>query len=288
MRLAPGAEIGEAEPVRTGGGSRAVLRLSDGSLVEMGERAELDGHRSRPRHHHPPRSRPDHRPGREAPYRAPARGLGRLHGQRHRHRLLGEQRPQGLARVRLRRLGAGGEHGGGAGARARRSVGDAARHGVGAAARGDRVERGRGPPPRALVRDEGPARAAAERSDARPALREPAPGPLAGGSRDLRLRPQLRAGPGRGPPPFPGASAGERRAARLVGPGRPRAPRRAGSRHRHREGPRVLRVPGRRDRAGRGGHGWTAAYRPRRPGRGPQARTARVPGRRAGPPARAR
>ena len=40
-RLAPGAEIGEGEPVRTGGGSRAVLRLSDGSLVEMGERAEL-------------------------------------------------------------------------------------------------------------------------------------------------------------------------------------------------------------------------------------------------------
>jgi hypothetical protein len=41
VRLAPGAEIGEGEPVRTGGGSRAVLRLSDGSLVEMGERAEL-------------------------------------------------------------------------------------------------------------------------------------------------------------------------------------------------------------------------------------------------------
>ena len=40
-RLAPGAEIGEGEAVRTGGGSRAVLRLSDGSLVEMGERAEL-------------------------------------------------------------------------------------------------------------------------------------------------------------------------------------------------------------------------------------------------------
>jgi FecR protein len=39
--LAPGAEIGDAEPVRTGNGSRAVLRLSDGSLVEMGERAEL-------------------------------------------------------------------------------------------------------------------------------------------------------------------------------------------------------------------------------------------------------
>jgi ferric-dicitrate binding protein FerR (iron transport regulator) len=41
VRLAPGTEIGEGEPVRTGGGSRAVLRLSDGSLVEMGERAEL-------------------------------------------------------------------------------------------------------------------------------------------------------------------------------------------------------------------------------------------------------
>lgn len=41
VRLAPGAEIGEGEPVRTTGASRAVLRLSDGSLVEMGERAEL-------------------------------------------------------------------------------------------------------------------------------------------------------------------------------------------------------------------------------------------------------
>lgn len=41
VALAPGDEIGEAEPVRTGRASRAVLRLSDGSLVEMGERAEL-------------------------------------------------------------------------------------------------------------------------------------------------------------------------------------------------------------------------------------------------------
>ena len=41
VRLSPGAEIGEAELVRTGGASRAVLRLGDGSLVEMSERAEL-------------------------------------------------------------------------------------------------------------------------------------------------------------------------------------------------------------------------------------------------------
>ena len=41
VRLAAGAEIGEAELVRTGGASRAVLRLGDGSLVEMSERAEL-------------------------------------------------------------------------------------------------------------------------------------------------------------------------------------------------------------------------------------------------------
>jgi ferric-dicitrate binding protein FerR (iron transport regulator) len=39
--LAPGEEVGEGEPVRTGRASRAVLRLRDGSLVEMGERAEL-------------------------------------------------------------------------------------------------------------------------------------------------------------------------------------------------------------------------------------------------------
>src|SRR4029453_14702497 len=36
-----GVAVGEGEAVGTGGGSRAVLRLSDGSLVEMGERAEL-------------------------------------------------------------------------------------------------------------------------------------------------------------------------------------------------------------------------------------------------------
>jgi hypothetical protein len=39
--LAPGEEIGEGEAVRTARGSRAVLRLRDGSTVEMGERAEV-------------------------------------------------------------------------------------------------------------------------------------------------------------------------------------------------------------------------------------------------------
>ncbi len=41
LPLAPGAEIGEGEIVRTARGSRAVLRLRDGSNVEVGERAEL-------------------------------------------------------------------------------------------------------------------------------------------------------------------------------------------------------------------------------------------------------
>ncbi len=39
--LSPGEEIGENEAVRTARGSRAVLRLRDGSTVEMGERAEV-------------------------------------------------------------------------------------------------------------------------------------------------------------------------------------------------------------------------------------------------------
>jgi hypothetical protein len=39
--LAPGSELGESEAIRTGRGSHAVLRLRDGSLLEMDERAEL-------------------------------------------------------------------------------------------------------------------------------------------------------------------------------------------------------------------------------------------------------
>ena len=39
--LAPGAAIAEGEIVRTGSGSHAVLRLADGSMVDVNERTEL-------------------------------------------------------------------------------------------------------------------------------------------------------------------------------------------------------------------------------------------------------
>ncbi len=42
LALAPGAALGEGDAVRTARGSRAVLRLPDGSSLEMGERAELN------------------------------------------------------------------------------------------------------------------------------------------------------------------------------------------------------------------------------------------------------
>jgi len=41
MPLALGAEIAEGQEIRTGKGSRAVIRLRDGSLVEMAERSDL-------------------------------------------------------------------------------------------------------------------------------------------------------------------------------------------------------------------------------------------------------
>jgi hypothetical protein len=42
MPLAAGAEIDEGQEIRTGKGSRAVIRLRDGSLVEMAERSDLE------------------------------------------------------------------------------------------------------------------------------------------------------------------------------------------------------------------------------------------------------
>jgi hypothetical protein len=42
--LKPGAAIGQDEVVRTGPGARAVLRLADGSLVDVNERTELSVH----------------------------------------------------------------------------------------------------------------------------------------------------------------------------------------------------------------------------------------------------
>ena len=41
-KLSPGATLGEGDRLRTNGGSRAVLRLSDGSTVEVNERSALE------------------------------------------------------------------------------------------------------------------------------------------------------------------------------------------------------------------------------------------------------
>ena len=39
--LAPGDKLSEGDELRTAGGGHAVLRLSDGSTVEINERSEL-------------------------------------------------------------------------------------------------------------------------------------------------------------------------------------------------------------------------------------------------------
>ncbi len=45
--MKPGEQIGEKEWIRTASGSRAMVRLSDGSMVEMNERSELAVSRNR-------------------------------------------------------------------------------------------------------------------------------------------------------------------------------------------------------------------------------------------------
>ena len=54
MPLAAGAEIAEGQEIRTGKGSRAVIRLRDGSRVEMDERSDLELQRALERQDHSP------------------------------------------------------------------------------------------------------------------------------------------------------------------------------------------------------------------------------------------
>ena len=70
--LEPGAAIGERESVRTGPGAHAVLRLADGSMVDVNERTELLRDRRLERPGHSPPARRRHRQGGQAAPRPPA------------------------------------------------------------------------------------------------------------------------------------------------------------------------------------------------------------------------
>ena len=218
---------GRAHGARLAGRAAAARRLD-----RRDERAgRAVGDRPRPGHHHPPRARQHHRRRR----RSAAPGTccvasQRLHGPGHGHRVLGEPRPQGLARVGPRGPGPGGPRA------ARRQVlapGEqwttSDGRGRGAAARRDRLEPRRGPAPGAAGRVQGAAReVAAPCAMPGRALREP---PAALRARATRW--SSRALPNYGEALAEAHRLFEERlqesagAARVVATGRPGAPRRA-------------------------------------------------------------
>ena len=80
-----------------------MVRMADGSLIEMSERAGFSLDAAPQGEHHPARARPDHRPGRQAARPPPLRRHPRRRGLGGRHHLRRQQRHQGVPRVGGRR-----------------------------------------------------------------------------------------------------------------------------------------------------------------------------------------
>ena len=102
--VAAGAELSGGE-VRTARDSTAMVRLGDGSLVEVAERSAFTVSRGGKRFDNPPRAWQRNRTGGQAPLRPPLRGHTRLPRGGHRDRVQRGERHQGVARFRGRRRG---------------------------------------------------------------------------------------------------------------------------------------------------------------------------------------